>query len=64
MHYGINRRITMISEKMNDLLNRQVQKEFYSAYLYLGFEAYFNTRILTDLQISFMYRFRKNEIMQ
>lgn len=31
----------MISEKMNDLLNRQVQKEFYSAYLYLGFEAYF-----------------------
>ncbi len=31
----------MISGKMNDLLNRQVQKEFYSAYLYLGFEAYF-----------------------
>jgi ferritin len=31
----------MISQKMNDLLNRQIQKEFYSAYLYLGFEAYF-----------------------
>ena len=31
----------MISEKLNKLLNEQVQKEFYSAYLYLGMEAYF-----------------------
>ncbi|HEX2925372.1 MAG TPA: ferritin [Ruminiclostridium sp.] len=31
----------MISENMNNLLNRQVQKEFYSAYLYLSFQAYF-----------------------
>ena len=31
----------MISEKINKLLNEQVQKEFYSAYLYLGMQAYF-----------------------
>jgi ferritin len=31
----------MISDNLNKLLNEQVQKEFYSAYLYLGMEAYF-----------------------
>lgn len=31
----------MISEKLENLLNEQVQKEFYSAYLYLSMEAYF-----------------------
>jgi len=33
--------VNMISDKLNKLLNEQVQKEFYSAYLYLGMEAYF-----------------------
>jgi ferritin len=37
----------MISEKMESLLNDQIQKEFYSAYLYLSFEAYFTSRNLT-----------------
>lgn len=36
----------MISEKMEKLLNDQIQKEFYSAYLYLSFEAYFASRNL------------------
>lgn len=36
----------MISEKMENLLNEQIQKEFYSAYLYLSFEAYFASRNL------------------
>lgn len=36
----------MISEKMENLLNDQIQKEFYSAYLYLSFEAYFASRNL------------------
>ncbi|NLI93062.1 MAG: ferritin [Peptococcaceae bacterium] len=36
----------MISERMEKLLNEQVQKEFYSAYLYLSFEAYFAGRNL------------------
>lgn len=36
----------MISEKMEKLLNEQIQKEFYSAYLYLSFESYFTSRDL------------------
>lgn len=36
----------MISEKMEKLINEQIQKEFYSAYLYLSFEAYFASRNL------------------
>lgn len=31
----------MLSDKMTKILNEQVQKEFYSAYLYLSMEAYF-----------------------
>ncbi len=33
----------MISEKMQDALNEQMNKEFYSAYLYLAMSAYCNT---------------------
>ena len=33
----------MISEKMQDALNEQVNKEYYSAYLYLAMSAYCNT---------------------
>lgn len=36
----------MVSERMEKLLNGQIQKEFYSAYLYLSFEAYFTSRNL------------------
>lgn len=36
----------MISEKIEKLLNEQIQKEFYSAYLYISFEAYFASRNL------------------
>jgi ferritin len=36
----------MISEKIEKLINDQIQKEFYSAYLYLSFEAYFASRSL------------------
>jgi ferritin len=36
----------MLSEKIETLLNDQVRKEFYSAYLYLSFEAYFSMRNL------------------
>lgn len=32
----------MLNEKMQKILNEQVQKEFYSAYLYLSMEAYFS----------------------
>ena len=33
----------MLSGKMQDVLNNQVNKELYSAYLYLSMEAYFNS---------------------
>ena len=33
----------MISKKMQDALNEQVNKEFYSAYMYLAMSAYCNT---------------------
>ncbi|WP_010244219.1 ferritin [Acetivibrio cellulolyticus] len=36
----------MINEKLEKLLNDQIQKEFYSAYLYLSFEVYFTSRNL------------------
>ena len=32
----------MISEKIKDVLNEQINKEFYSAYLYLSMSAYFS----------------------
>ncbi len=36
----------MISERMEQILNEQMQKEFYSAYLYLSMEAYFDEQNL------------------
>ena len=33
----------MLSKKMNDALNEQINAEFYSAYLYLSMEAYFES---------------------
>ena len=36
----------MISESVGKLINEQIQKEFYSAYLYISFEAYFTSRNL------------------
>lgn len=37
----------MISEKIQKKLNEQIQKEFYSAYLYLSMEAYFSSKNLS-----------------
>ena len=34
----------MLNTKVRDLLNQQVNKEFYSAYLYLDFSNYFEAR--------------------
>jgi len=36
----------MVSERIQNLLNDQLQKEFYSAYLYLSIEAYFASKNL------------------
>lgn len=35
-------RVTMISEKVQNVLNSQINKEFYSAYLYLAMSAFFD----------------------
>ena len=32
----------MLNEKVSELLNTQINKEFYSAYLYLSFSNYFS----------------------
>ena len=34
----------MLNEKVSQLLNDQVNKEFYSAYLYLQFSNFYGTR--------------------
>ena len=34
----------MMNEKVRELLNQQINKEFYSAYLYLDFSNYFQAR--------------------
>ena len=45
MVYGLEikkKGIMMISDKIRDVLNEQINKEFYSAYLYLAMSAYFS----------------------
>ena len=37
----------MLDVKIKDLLNQQINKEFYSAYLYLAFSNYFSERNLS-----------------
>jgi len=36
----------MVNQEMQDGINRQIQKEFYAAYLYLGMVTYFESRSL------------------
>ena len=38
----------MLNEKVKALLNQQINKEFYSAYLYLDFADYFEDRFLIN----------------
>jgi len=44
----------MLNEKVVALLNQQVNKEFYSAYLYLDFSNYFNDRELNGFSNWYM----------
>ncbi len=39
----------MISQKMQDALNEQINKEFFSAYLYLSMSAYFDSKNLAGM---------------
>lgn len=38
----------MLNQKVADLLNQQINKEFYSAYLYLDFSNYYEVTGLDD----------------
>lgn len=40
--YTVYGGLKMINEKVQDILNSQINKEFYSAYLYLAMSAYFD----------------------
>ena len=53
-----------MNENVAKLLNEQVNKEFYSAYLYLDFANYYAEVGLTVLKTGTEYRRRKREITQ
>ena len=54
----------MLSKKVVELLNDQVNKEFYSAYLYLDMSNTIRMKVLTALQTGIKCRHRKRETMQ
>ena len=51
----------MISEKMNDLLNEQITKEFYSSYLYRQMSGWFAQRGLSVLEAWFKDQAQEEE---
>ncbi|MCH9813276.1 MAG: ferritin [Epsilonproteobacteria bacterium] len=52
----------MISEQMQDALNKQLQKEFYSAYLYLGMSAWCSENGLNGSAKWFMIQFEEEQM--
>ena len=52
----------MLNEKVASLLNEQINKEFYSAYLYLEFSAYFEDEGLDASPTGTRCRRRRNGI--
>ena len=53
----------MLDAKVAELLNTQINKEFYSAYLYLDFANYYTKRGLTVLPTGTISRRRRSGIM-
>ena len=49
-----------MNEKVHALINQQINKEFYSAYLYLHFSNYFVEVGLTALPTGIKFRLRKS----
>ena len=54
----------MLDKKVVELLNQQVNKEFYSAYLYLDFQIIFMMRAWTDSETGIRCRHRRSATMQ
>jgi len=42
--YNLNKEVKMLDKKVKDLINEQINKEFYSAYLYLDFANYYDDK--------------------
>ena len=53
----------MLDAKVVELLNQQINKEFYSAYLYLDFSNYYYDQELNGFGNCTGFRHRKNAIM-
>ena len=53
----------MLDPKVAELLNTQVNKEFYSAYLYLDFANYYKDQGLDGFANCIISRHRKNATM-
>ena len=54
----------MLNPKVRDLINTQINKEFYSAYLYLTSQIIFMMRGLMALRTGMTFRRRKSAIMR
>ena len=54
----------MLDKKVVELLNDQVNKEFYSAYLYLDFANYYKDNGLDGLPTGIISKHKKKETMQ
>ena len=54
----------MMNAKVHELLNQQINKEFYSAYLYLDFSNYFEDAGLDGLPTGTRSRHRRNATMR
>ena len=53
----------MLDAKVAELLNTQINKEFYSAYLYLDFANYYTEEGLDGFATGTISRRRRSEIM-
>ena len=52
----------MISEKMQEAINEQIQAEFYSAYMYLSMSAYFEARNLPGFAKWLRVQFQEEQV--
>lgn len=51
-----------MNEKVAALLNTQINKELYSAYLYLDIANFYDKRVWTDLPTGMKFRPKRNRI--
>ncbi len=52
----------MISKRLESAINKQINAEFWSAYLYLSMSAHFRIKVFRDLPTGLRYNFRRNRI--